>query len=136
MKVVIDTNIWISFFIGKKLSKLSKIFLRSDFEFITSDLQVEEIRDVLYRSKFSKYFTTHEIEELLFLFLEITETIDIILTVKDCRDPKDNFILDIAINGSADYIITGDNDLLVMDPYKGVRIISYLEFEKVIESKS
>ena len=45
-----------------------------------------------------------------------------------CRDPKDNKFLEVAVNGKADFIITGDKDLLVLNPFQGIEIITVNEF--------
>ena len=50
--------------------------------------------------------------------------------VEDCRDPKDNFILECALEAQPDYIVTGDSDLLVLHPYKGIKIITPTKFLK------
>lgn len=63
---------------------------------------------------------------------KITITVETKHEITDCRDIKDNFILEMAVNGKVDYIITGDKDLLIMSPYKGINIITYKEFEDII----
>jgi uncharacterized protein len=55
-------------------------------------------------------------------------------TIKDCRDEKENFLLETAIRGKADYIVTGDKDLLVLNPYRGKEIIGFKEFENIIKA--
>jgi len=53
---------------------------------------------------------------------QILERVDL------CRDEKDNKFLEVAINGKADYLITGDNDLLVLRPFQDVKIMTVNEF--------
>jgi len=50
--------------------------------------------------------------------------VPIVYKVHDCRDPKDNKFLEVAVNGEADVMVTGDEDLLVLNPYRGIRIVS------------
>ena len=132
IKVVIDTNIWISFMIGKTLKGFEK-YLNKKVKIITSEEQIKEIVSVLRREKFRKYFSTEDIKELLFLILKISELVDLKHNIFDCRDEKDNFILEMAVNGNADIIVTGDKDLLVLHPYKNILIINYKEFEEIME---
>lgn len=131
MNIVIDTNIWISFLIGKVLKKLKELIFEEKVTILTSHEQIEELITVLKRRKFKKYFSNNDIEEILYLVYKICQVVEIKEKVSVCRDKKDNFILDIAINGGADYIITGDYDLLALNPYRGIKIISFSEFEKI-----
>jgi hypothetical protein len=132
VKIVIDTNVWISFLIGKILGNLKNYILDEKIRVITSEEQIEELVSVLRRPKFKEYFTESDIEELLFLVYKTCQFVEIKENVNDCRDKRDNFILEIAINGEADYIITGDQDLMVLNPYRGTRILSFHDFEDIL----
>jgi putative PIN family toxin of toxin-antitoxin system len=133
VKAVIDTNIWISFLIGKLLSGLDDYILEGQLEVVISDEQLEEITTVLRRPKFRKHFSPDDIEEFLSLIYKTAVIVKIHHTIKDCRDEKDNFILETAIRGKADYIVTGDKDLLILNPYRGKKIIGFREFEDIIK---
>jgi putative PIN family toxin of toxin-antitoxin system len=133
VKAVIDSNIWISFFIGKLLAGLDDYILDGLLEVVISDEQLEEMTTVLRRPKFRKHFPTDDIEEFLSLIYKTAVIVEVHHTIKDCRDEKDNFILETAIRGRADYIVTGDKDLLVLNPYKGKKIIEFREFENIIK---
>ncbi len=133
MKAVIDTNIWISFLIGKLLAGLDDYILDGLFEVIISDEQLAEITTLLRRPKFRKHFTTDDIEEFLSLLYKSAQVVAVHHTIKDCRDKKDNFLLETAIRGKADYIVTGDKDLLILNPYRGKEIIGFREFENIIK---
>ena len=134
MKAVIDTNIWISFLIGKLLAGLDNYILDGLLEVIISDEQLEEIATVLRRPKFRRHFSTDDIEELLSLLYKSARIVEIHHTIKDCRDEKDNFLLETAIRGRADYLVTGDKDLLVLNPYRGKKIIGFKEFENIVKA--
>lgn len=134
MKAVIDTNIWISFLIGKLLSGLDDYILDGLLEVVISDEQLEEIATVLRRPKFRRYFSADDIEEFLALLYKSARIVELQHTIKDCRDEKDNFLLETAIRGKADYIVTGDRDLLVLNPYRGKEIIGFKEFEDIIKA--
>jgi putative PIN family toxin of toxin-antitoxin system len=134
VKAVIDTNIWISFLIGKLLAGLDDYILDGLLEVVISDEQLEEITAVLKRPKFRQHFSTDDIEEFLSLLYKSARIVEIHYTIRDCRDEKDNFLLETAILGKADYIVTGDKDLLVLNPYRGKKIIGYKEFEGIIRT--
>jgi uncharacterized protein len=129
IRVVIDTNIWISFLIGKTISGLSEAIISDQVIVLFSNDLFSELIEVLNRPKFKKYFSASAIEELIALLYEKVELIEIINHFNDCRDPKDNFLLDLAISGHANYLVTGDTDL---NPFHGVGIISYQAFQNVI----
>jgi putative PIN family toxin of toxin-antitoxin system len=88
-----------------------------------------ELEKVLARPKFDRYVTQAERQAFL---LDFSQTIDLILensfTTNECRDPKDNKYLELAVNGKAEYIITGDQDLLVLHPFRSVNILKVEEF--------
>jgi len=132
VRVVIDTNIWIRFLIGKTLSGLSEAIISGQVIMLFSNDLFSELIEVLNRPKFKKYFSASAIEELIALLYEKVELIEIINHFNDCRDPKDNFLLDLAVSGHANYLVTGDADLLILNPFQGVEIISYQAFQNII----
>ena len=83
---------------------------------------------VLRRPKFDRYLTLHEREDLVAAFVASTRMIEIAERIRACRDPDDDAILELAINGNAVTIITGDPDLLVLNPFRGVQILSPADF--------
>ncbi len=87
-----------------------------------------ELADVLNREKFDSYVTHDERMQFMVSFLKIAEIIEITESVAICRDPKDNKLLDLAINGNADILITGDKDLLALSTLRGVTIMTPREF--------
>ena len=88
-----------------------------------------ELETVLSRPKFNRYITFEERQTFL---LDFSQTVELILadsfTTKECRDPKDNQYLELAVNGQAEYLITGDQDLLILNPFRGISILSIGEF--------
>jgi hypothetical protein len=132
LRVVIDTNIWISFLIGKSLTGLSNAIINSQILVLFSDDLFRELIEVLNRPKFKKYFSESAIKDLVTLLYEKVELIDITSHFDDCRDAKDNFLLDLAVSGHANYLVTGDADLLILNPFYGVEIISYQDFQHTI----
>lgn len=135
MQVVIDTNIWISFLISNLLKGLDDSILSGRVEVKICRQQLDEIIEVLRRPKFKKHFTEDDIAEFIYFLSKTASIINIRDEIKDCRDVKDNFILETAIVGNAELIVTGDKDLLELNPYHGVKIIPPKQFEKILSIK-
>lgn len=95
-----------------------------------SQKQLQEINTVLRRPRFNKYIHPHELEEFMGLLRLKTIVPSNYGEINDCRDKKDNMILEAAVYGNADFIITGDGDLLIMDPYRWIRIVNPVTFIK------
>ncbi|MBS4025284.1 MAG: putative toxin-antitoxin system toxin component, PIN family [Clostridia bacterium] len=129
VKIVVDTNIFISAFLGSKKAKfLVKEILNNEYILIMSVIQLAEVKEVLLRPKFKKYISVGEINELIDLLTLKVNTPAIYDKITDCRDKKDNMILEVAVYGNAQYIITGDEDLLVLHPYKWIKIVKLTNF--------
>lgn len=133
MKIIFDTNVLISFLIGKHLSKIKNYISNGRITIIITDQLLTEIKEVTSRIKLQKYFPKNSVKELL----ELLETIALNVKIKPThfisRDPKDNFLLDLIDFSKADYLITGDKDLLALNPFKTAKILSPKEFEKVLK---
>uniref|UniRef100_Q3APQ5 PIN domain-containing protein n=1 Tax=Chlorobium chlorochromatii (strain CaD3) TaxID=340177 RepID=Q3APQ5_CHLCH len=133
IRVVIDTNIWIGFLIGKTFSDLYKAIINDQIKILFSDELFAELIEVLQRPKFHKYFSQNDIAELISLIHLKTEFVEITDQFNDCRDPKDNFLLDVCVSGHADYLLTGDDDLLILNPFHEVKIINYRKFTDILK---
>jgi putative PIN family toxin of toxin-antitoxin system len=122
-RIAIDTNLWVSHVFNQFQSHLSSILEDENIEIITSTELTQEIFEVLNRTKFQSKIST----SLLATFRELYEqaTVNVVITTEvfDCRDPKDNHLLALSIDGDLDYLLTGDADLLVLDPYGKTRIL-------------
>ena len=101
---------------------------------ITIDV-LNELNDVLRREKFNKYVTKEERLQFLSAMVRDAVHINVTETIAECRDPKDDKFLELAINGKADYIVTGDKDLLVLNPFRNVEIVKPSELlERLVDS--
>ena len=134
-RVIIDTNLWISFLITNNLNILSELFLFERFQIIFSDELFNEFLDVARRPKFKKYFDEKSVQLLIENISEKLEFIEVASAITVCRDLKDNFILALSIDGNADYIVTGDKDLLSLNGFKSKKIITINEFIKIIDTE-
>ena len=87
-----------------------------------------ELADVLSRAKFDPYITIGERQDFLRLFNRIAERIGVVRIIRACRGPRDDKFLELAVEGTADIIVTGDADLLALDPFQGVSILTPARF--------
>jgi len=133
LKVILDTNIWVSFLISKSLKKLDKYIIGGKIELLFSDESLAEFVEVIFRKKLKKYFSQSDVIELFDFIHEYGTVINVKAKVKECRDPKDDFWLGLAKDGKADYLITGDQDLLVIERFQKTKIIKIREFIKTLE---
>ena len=133
MKVVIDTNIWISYLLGSLLQDLDEKILSKDIKVVVSEYMLKELTEVSNRPKFKNIFSAHRMKELFSLLDSYAIVVSPTQKVNACRDKKDNFLLEVALEGEADYLITGDEDLLVLNPFHGIKIIRPKDFEEILE---
>ena len=136
VKVIFDTNVWISFLIGKRLAKIKQYISDGSITIITTEQLLTEIKMVTSREKLKKYFPAESVTELVELLETIAEKVIIRPTHFINRDPKDNFLLDLIDFSKADYLVTGDKDLLEHNPFKTANILSPTEFEKELKKES
>jgi len=130
LRVVVDSNLWISYLIGRRLVVLKELFRRGDVLILTSDEQLAELNEVTSRFKFRKYFSQEIAEEAISVLYASSEFVVIDEHVSACRDEDDGFLLELGVNGHADMIVTGDSDLLVLNPFRGIEIVTYRDFEE------
>jgi len=124
-KIILDTNLWISFLISKKLNSIDELLLRGKITLLFSHELIEEFTKVTSRPKFKKYFSEEDILKLLLLFDMYGKLIIISSSIDICRDFKDNFLLNLAVDGKADFLVTGDEDLLSLKEIEGIPILSF-----------
>lgn len=128
MKLVIDTNIWISFLFGKSFKELNAIINNPEIIIFTSAEQIFEINDVVNRPKFEKLISQQSKKNLIYYFNYKFKLVKLENTIQICRDPKDDYLLETAIKSNSDYIITGDNDLLFLQKFQDTQIINFNDF--------
>ncbi|MGF7139612.1 putative toxin-antitoxin system toxin component, PIN family [Roseimarinus sediminis] len=134
VKVIFDTNVWISFLIGSSLLKIKQYISDGRLLIITTEQLLTEIKMVTSREKLKKYFPKESVKELIELLETIAKKVEIKPTYFICRDPKDNFLLDLIDFSKADYLVTGDKDLIEHNPFKSAKIITPSEFEEELKS--
>lgn len=127
-KIILDTNLWISFLISKKFSQIDKLIEEKRIILVFSNELLEEFIDVVRRPKFKKYFSKKDIEKILEYFDQFGELVKVKSDIKICRDEKDNFLLNLSVDSKADYLITGDKDLLILEKIENTKILNFTEF--------
>ncbi len=131
IRVIFDTNVWISFLIGKRLAVIKAYIEDGTISIVVTEKLLNEIKDVTRREKLQKYFPEKSVRELIKLLETIAENIEIEPKYFINRDKKDNFLLDLIDFSKADYLVTGDKDLLVHNPFLSATIISPSDFEQI-----
>lgn len=129
-RIVLDTNLWISFLISKDFTKLDDLLFGNKCILIFSEELLQEFLTVAKRPKFRRFFSQNDIEELIETIEDYAEFIDVKTQLNVCRDPKDNFLLSLSQEGQVDYLLTGDKDLLALNNFGSTTIITISDFLK------
>ena len=133
MKTIFDSNIWISFLIGHKLQIVHELLANPKVEIFYCQELVEEIINVTQREKIRKYAEDEEIEDLLCIIRAFCKSVEITHKASsDIRDPKDLYLLSLAETVGANYIVSGDTDLLVLVRHKDTQLIKLTDFWKLV----
>jgi putative PIN family toxin of toxin-antitoxin system len=127
-KIVFDTNILISLLIRGGFSIVFKLIETSQISILLSIELIDEFLEVSKRPKFQKYFSSSVRDSILSYLLKNGDLIEVNSKPNDCRDPKDNFLLGLAIDGNATHLVTGDKDLLELNPYRSIEIHTLTDF--------
>lgn len=132
-RVVIDTNVLLSGLLfpasvpGQAVRKAVR-----EGTLLVPEATLGELESVLFRQKFNPYLTVEERREFFEALGQTAQYVQVIYRVHVCRDPKDDKFVELAVNGRADFIVTGDKDLLCLSSFQSVLVITpgaYLELE-------
>jgi putative PIN family toxin of toxin-antitoxin system len=128
-RIVLDTNAVISAALLKRsVSRRALDVALDQGEILVSAETIDELNRVLGRDDFSRYVTEDERLEFLAAFLRHATLIQVRVSITVCRDPRDNKFIELAVSGHAAWIVTGDNDLLVLHPFRSVAIVTPRDF--------
>lgn len=127
-RIILDTNLWISFLITNDFSKLDQIIFSKKSILVFSQELLDEFLEVAKRPKLRRYFNQTDLEDLLETIDEYGEFIKVNTILNVCRDEKDNFLLSLCVDGNADFLITGDKDLLILNEIGQTRITTISAF--------
>ena len=129
MRVVIDTNVWVGRLLvsGSTAARAVEKAL-GESEVMVSEVLIEELAEGLDREKFDRYVTLRDREEFLRRVLQVTTTAPVLSVVEDCRAPDDNRLLALALDSRSECVVTGHRDLLALDLWRGLAIVTPANF--------
>jgi len=128
-RFVFDTNVIVSaLLIKKSVARRSFDKAREAGDILLSFEAIEELYDVLGRPAFDCYIDEEDRIRFLNLLVKESTLVEIAEKIQECRDPKDDKFLELAVSGKADFIISGDGDLQVLNPFRKIAILSPREF--------
>jgi len=124
-RVVIDTNVLISGLLSTTSTPAQAVEKAvTKAQLIATTETLRELIEKLLLPKFDRYVRLERRDALLERVASLVEIVEVLQPVRAARDPKDDKILDAAVNGRADVIVTGDKDLLDLDPFRGIAIVT------------
>jgi uncharacterized protein len=125
VRTVFDTNVIVSaMLIVRSVPRRALDSALALGRVLVSAATVCELEDVFRRPKFDKYIREDERLDFLAALVNSAEVVEATDVVTICRDPTDNKFLELAVSGRATHIVTGDADLLVLHPFRGVNIVT------------
>ena len=132
MKIIIDTNLWISFLLGHQVQFVRRVLTDMRFEVYVCARLIEEIRDVASRDKIRKHLGVNDLSDLLAIINAFCQfaVIESKVSPTAVRDPKDLYLLALADTIGVDYIVSGDADLTDLGQYHQARIIKLADFKQ------
>ena len=126
---IIDTNILVSSSLSKYGTPRKAVTKANQIGKLSASIETyNEFSETLLRVKFDKYLSRNTRLDILLEFKKLAIYTKISETITDCRDPKDNKFLELAISANVSCIITGDSDLLILHPFRGIPILNAADF--------
>lgn len=135
MRVILDTNIWVSALISKDFEWIDGLFISGDVELVFSERLLTEFLHVARRPKLKKFISETRLTRVIELLDTYASVAGTTSTIELCRDPDDNFLLELAVDASADLLVTGDNDLLSLKAIGNCRIITIAELKGMVKGR-
>jgi putative PIN family toxin of toxin-antitoxin system len=132
-RVIFDSNIWVSFAIGKRLDELKTILTHPQVEIFVCQKLLWEVKVVIQKPKLVKYIS-QERQKMLLDLMQACQHVNIVEQISISRDPNDDYLLDLITTTGADFLVTGDNDLLVLKNHQKANIVSFASFMAVIDT--
>jgi putative PIN family toxin of toxin-antitoxin system len=130
MRLVLDTNILIGFLISENLAWIDPLLRSDKTEVLMSEALLIEFMDVASRPKFARFFTGARVRKLVGQLNDFGAPVQASSKLTLCRDPKDNFLLELALDGQADFLVTGDADLLSIGKIGKCNIITLAKLKE------
>ncbi len=129
LRIVIDTSVYVSGVIYP--SSIPRLAVSRGWDEgvpLLSEPTWDELQRVFRKSKLAKYVDTVSVQIFLGQVWAISELVAIPSPIRACRDPRDDKFVELAVHGRADLLVTGDADLLALNPFHGVTILTPAAF--------
>ena len=124
-RIVVDTNALVSrLLLANSVPAQSVRKAVIEARLLVSEATMTELADVLARPKFDAYVRLEDRQQFFRLLGRIAEMVPVVHTIRACRDARDDKFLELAVNGESDLIVTGDEDLLALHPFRSIPIIT------------
>ena len=135
MKIILDCNIWISFLIGHQTNLIQQILTDTRFDVYICDELLEEIHEVSSRPKIRTRIGDEELDDFFRIIYAFCRMAKIERQAQsEIRDPKDLYLLSLAESIDADYIVSGDADLLDLKQHKQTKLLKLVDFRMFLEN--
>ncbi len=124
MRCVFDTNVFVSALLlpdSKPRHALDRALREG--RVLVSFATLAELHEVLSRKRFRRYVDEEDIRSFLAALIRVAEWVDVEARIRACRDPKDDKFLELAVSDEGTHIVTGDADLLALNPFQGIEIL-------------
>ena len=131
MRLIVDANAWVSSLLSWKFRVRLDIVFDSAYHLMVSKELFRDLASAMRKPYLVKRIKPAEYESLVAKLHASAELVDVRSVVDVCRDPKDNFLFALAKDGNADYLITGDEDLLMVREFEKTKIVKLSEFESM-----
>ena len=131
-KTVFDVNIWLSYFISEKTEEVVDMMERNGVLFYRSAELMQELREVINRPKFAKYFPNGTEGHILFVE-RVAEHVLTQALFDQCPDPKDNYLFDLAYQSRSDFLVSGDKKVLAVPVRQPLKLLSLSAFKVAID---
>ncbi|MBV6641718.1 MAG: putative toxin-antitoxin system toxin component, PIN family [Cyclobacteriaceae bacterium] len=131
-RIVIDTNFWISYLLTNSFTFLDSIFDHPNFIILYDENLLKEISHVALRPKFNGVIKSKDLLKLIDSIEGLGEYIESKSSIEESRDIKDNYLLSLSVDGKANYLISGDNDLLELKTISKTKIIGISELQEIL----
>ena len=130
-KTIFDVNIWLRYFISGKAEKIIDMIENNDVFFYRSTELTSELKEVINRPKFAKYFPQGTKEYVLFVE-QVAELIHTQTIFDHCPDPKDNYLFDLAYQSNSDFLVSDDKIVLATPIKQTLKLLSLYAFKAEI----
>lgn len=128
MRIVLDANVLISAVLRPR-SKPAQVYrFAVTHRLLRNPAVMDECEGLFRREKFDRYSDPLTRREFVAEFVSLSELVEVAVEIRACRDSKDDKYLELAISGLADCLVTGDADLLALNPFRGIAILTPAEF--------